>query len=210
MKQKDIDRFWSKVDRRGPDECWLWLAGRDKGGYGQIRINGKTERSNRIAYFLAYGPTALQVCHKPIVCHTPACCNPNHLYAGDDENQERDRVLDGTSLSRQVICSDGMIYPSLHEAARQTGIPTSNIHRVCKGYKKSAGGYGWAYLDESDGKPWSPNLSGPRPVIRSDGRIYSSIAEAARQNGVCKQVICNVCRGRRKSAGGYGWSYYAG
>ena len=26
-------RFWPKVDKRGPDECWPWLAGADGDGY---------------------------------------------------------------------------------------------------------------------------------------------------------------------------------
>ena len=29
-----IERFWSKVDRQGPDECWEWQAGRSEKGYG--------------------------------------------------------------------------------------------------------------------------------------------------------------------------------
>jgi len=26
----DADRFWSLVDRRGSDDCWLWQGTRDK------------------------------------------------------------------------------------------------------------------------------------------------------------------------------------
>ena len=24
LSRKDIERFWSKIEIRGPDECWLW------------------------------------------------------------------------------------------------------------------------------------------------------------------------------------------
>ena len=27
------ERFWEKVDRRGPDECWPWTAYSDRYGY---------------------------------------------------------------------------------------------------------------------------------------------------------------------------------
>jgi len=32
------ERFWSKVQKAGPDECWLWLAS-TWGGYGQLSVN---------------------------------------------------------------------------------------------------------------------------------------------------------------------------
>lgn len=38
-------------------------------------------------------------------------------------------------------------YPSLHEAARQTGINNGHISACCRGYKyKSAGGYIWSFI----------------------------------------------------------------
>jgi len=29
-----VTRFWDKVDKRGPDECWPWLANIEPTGYG--------------------------------------------------------------------------------------------------------------------------------------------------------------------------------
>ena len=34
------DRFWPKVDVRGPDECWPWRAGTNGVGYGMIYPGG--------------------------------------------------------------------------------------------------------------------------------------------------------------------------
>jgi len=49
-----------------------------------------------------------------------------------------------------------------------------------------------------------------RPVIRSDGRIYGNMADAADDTGnrSSKQNIWHVCNGNQKTSGGYGWCYY--
>lgn len=47
------------------------------------------------------------------------------------------------TLDNQIISE----YPSLQEAARQNGIPATNICKNIKGKYKSAGGYIWKYKD---------------------------------------------------------------
>jgi hypothetical protein len=47
-----------------------------------------------------------------------------------------------------------------------------------------------------------------RSVARSDGMIYGSIAEAAEAVDGHHQSISAACRGQRKTAVGFGWSYY--
>lgn len=37
-----LERFWEKVDRRGDDECWPWLASTDEHGYGQFGTGSRT------------------------------------------------------------------------------------------------------------------------------------------------------------------------
>lgn len=46
------ERFWEKVDRRGPDECWPFLGSIDGRGYGSIGANGgkPLRRAHRVAY----------------------------------------------------------------------------------------------------------------------------------------------------------------
>ncbi len=46
-----------------------------------------------------------------------------------------------------------------------------------------------------------------RKVVRSDGVEFSSIREAAEESGCRHQYICLVCKGRYKTAGGFGWKY---
>ena len=85
-----IKRFWSKVDKRGPDECWPWLAGKGKDGYGSFTAaSRKTIGAHCFAYILAHGPIPkrLQVLHS---CDNPPCCNPAHLWLGTALDNNRD------------------------------------------------------------------------------------------------------------------------
>lgn len=94
------ERFWSKVDVRGPTECWPWLAGQFPGGYGVFQARSpKTGKSNarkahRVAYEIAHGgvPDGKYICH---TCDNPPCVNPAHLYAGTALDNMRDQVVRG-------------------------------------------------------------------------------------------------------------------
>lgn len=73
------ERLWSRIDRRGPDECWPWLGALCE-GYGVIWLGeGRRQlRTHRVAWTLTNGPIpdGLVLDH---LCRNRTCCNPAHL-----------------------------------------------------------------------------------------------------------------------------------
>jgi len=96
------DRFWSKVDKRGPDECWEWKAGCVSNGYGRFRFNGKKQQAHRVAWQLEHGPIpkGMFVCH---TCDNRLCVNINHLYLGDHKDNMDDMVAKGRQAKGEDI-----------------------------------------------------------------------------------------------------------
>jgi len=100
LTQKQILRFWSKVDVKGNlDECWEW-EGYFGNNYGQININKKEEYAHRISYELYYGKIpkhnsyhGMCVCHK---CDNTKCVNPHHLFLGTN----KDNMIDCKNKNR--------------------------------------------------------------------------------------------------------------
>lgn len=90
-------RLWAKIQKAGPDDCWLWLAHRNPGGYGTIGSGGKHGTmllAHRVAYEEAVGqiPPGLHVLHR---CDNPPCCNPAHLWVGTDADNVADMQAKG-------------------------------------------------------------------------------------------------------------------
>src|SRR6202000_2627686 len=88
------DRFWSKVAKGEPDECWPWTASKDGLGYGLFGKDRRVQKAHRVAFELTSGPISegAVICHS---CDNPPCCNPAHLWSGTRSDNARDMVAKG-------------------------------------------------------------------------------------------------------------------
>lgn len=83
------------MDRIEPDTvagCWLWSGNLSRAGYGRVRVSGKEKQVHRVMWEAVNGPISrgLFVCHK---CDVRACCNPDHLFLGDHQDNMTDSVV---------------------------------------------------------------------------------------------------------------------
>lgn len=77
IREKDIPRFWEKVNKHS-DGCWEWNAYVSPNGHGRFSVDGISRYAHRFSYVLHKGeiPAGLFVRH---LCNNPSCVNPLHL-----------------------------------------------------------------------------------------------------------------------------------
>lgn len=140
LTAKEIERFWSKVDRPAPDACWEWQAGKFSQGYGATHISRKVVYAHRVSYEIHNGPIpdGLFVCHS---CDNPACVNPAHLWLGTQAENMHDCQAKGRSARkaarRNVPLTDAEVQAIRERSgergsalAKEFGVSPSLISRI--------------------------------------------------------------------------------
>jgi hypothetical protein len=137
IRGDDEARFWSHVDRRGPEECWPWTAGTDRWGYGQFRVEGRIWPAHRWGYhhFVKPVPDHLTIDHvKAWGCTIRHCTNflaHMEVVPGDVN------VIRGNGVcainARKTHCKRGHPFSPSNTLIRTDG---SRYCRTCKSLRE--------------------------------------------------------------------------
>lgn len=132
-----MQRFWSKVDKGAPDECWRWRDPDPRDGYGKFWTETKHWRAHRFAYEQLVGPipdgmTLDHTCHDITTCaggsscpHR-ACVNPAHLEPVTDTENLRRGLSPFVINARKTHCIRG------HEFTPENTYTTPSGTRHCR------------------------------------------------------------------------------
>lgn len=177
-------KFWSRVDRRGDDECWTWQGSTFRGGYGRFHVRKKeVMQAHRWSWQNAHGqeiPEGMFVLHS---CDNPPCVNPAHLRLGDHAENMRDRAQRKRSRNAQrTHCDHG------HEFTPENTYLSAEGWRTCRtcnlarqAQRRAARGAGTAFADR---------LSCPH------GHAYDEINTYIDKNG---GRHCRTCHRQRQA-----------
>jgi hypothetical protein len=140
-------------------ECLLWSGAKDdKGdnGYGVMKFNGKKLKAHRVSYELHHGPIppGMLVMH---TCDVRACCNPEHLRLGTNDENMADMKNKGRA-ARGAGNRNARLTAEQAMAIRREYRPRSREHggvALARRYGVSpatvsyaVSGRNWAYLNQ--------------------------------------------------------------
>ena len=101
-------------------------------------------------------------------------------------------------------------YPNLTIAGAVINLTKQNLSSVCLNVNKSAGGFYWSY-DRYDKFPLPKDKRRKKvaqyTIKENFVNEFKSVAEASKLTGCNRSSIAKVCRGERKSCGGFKWKY---
>jgi len=195
-------RHEAMVDKSGgPDACWPWTGsqvGKDKHGVGYGQLMGPDHKplaAHRLAYQFEHGriPKGAMVLHR---CGNRACCNPAHLYTGDNAQNMRDKSRHGRAAKRltpqavaliraewQVAVEQGRKHGTVARLVRQYGVNRKTVQDIIDGLS-------WRHLEPVDNPP-QLNVDAVR-AIREQYAAGATAKTLAAAYGVTPQCIYDI------------------
>lgn len=121
--------------------CWLWCGALLETGYPVVSVGGVNLRVHRLSLSLKLGRYLRRkewACHR---CDTPACVNPEHLFAGTARDNSRDSLAKGRNYigdknPRAILSADDVrairSQPNadVGDLASRYGVTESTIHMI--------------------------------------------------------------------------------
>ena len=156
------EKFWKRIQK--PVGCWLYDGAKETNGYGYLSSplpdGPQFITAHKLAWILTYGPVpeGKLVLHK---CDIRACCNPEHLFLGDDAANMADKMAKkrqalGEDNSRAKLTENQALEilrdfraetkrkTNARELAMRYGVNTGAIHAIIAGRS-------WKHLPRSSG-----------------------------------------------------------
>lgn len=178
----DAERLWSRIEKRGPDECWPWKGSRDESGYGLFYFRDETGRRRRTRAHrwllghlrgrpLILKPTGVEDgCHR---CDNPPCCNPAHLYVGTRKQNI------GEAVERSRLWQFKVTH--CPRCGTEYSYNPSGKHRRCKTCERA--GQRKARTDDRKKCRNGHDLIGDNILLCKNGTRKCRICDAARMAG---------------------------
>src|SRR5688572_24439688 len=112
--------------KKGPG-CWIWQGATD-GRYGEARLNGKKQKTHRIAWTLVNGeiPEGMFALHR---CDNPPCVNPDHLFLGTKKDNRADCLQKGRQ-ARGEMNGSALLTADAVRAIRASSLPHRELARM--------------------------------------------------------------------------------
>ena len=140
------ERFWAYVDTSaGPEACWPWTGGTQK-GYGAFGVRaGLIVRAHRFVWELTHGPIpeGLNVLHH---CDNPPCCNPHpkHLFLGTFQDNTMDMIVKGRHGTAKTRLTDALVHyirsrkgnDSAKRLSKQIDVAPDSIRAIWRFYRE--------------------------------------------------------------------------
>ncbi|QZE11341.1 HNH endonuclease [Streptomyces phage Forrest] len=127
---KTVDeRFNEKRSAPNENGCIEWTAARGVKGYGNFWYDGKVGKAHRYSLERKLGRKLNQnefACH---TCDNPPCVNEDHLFVGNNSDNQQDAVAKGrwsSGNSKKTHCKRG------HEFTQENTRINPRGERVCR------------------------------------------------------------------------------
>jgi hypothetical protein len=97
LTQKDLKRFWSRIQKRGRYDCWTSTS-TPSAPYGMIAMHGRTWLAHRLSVWI-HRPRDRKLLERgdPVLhqCDNPRCVNPMHLVVATQRQNVREMIQKG-------------------------------------------------------------------------------------------------------------------